>query len=199
MSSFRRSGLPIFCLIIPPIVFFASLASAGEQDKMAGALLYAHRGVAVDSPENSLASVKAAMDLGLYGTEVDLRTTRDGGIVLMHDETVERTSTGQGRVADKTLDELKSFCLKMPDGRITTEKIPALEELLALVESSPDFTLTFDLKEVDALAAARAILEKDMVERVLISPANRRRSCRPCRARPPVPRQRKDRPASGWN
>ena len=166
MSGFRRGGLSIFWLIIPPIVFFASLASAGEQDSMAGALLYAHRGVAVDSPENSLASVKAAMDLGLYGTEVDLRTARDGGIVLMHDETVERTSTGQGRVADKTLDELKSFFLKMPDGRITTEKIPALEELLALVESSTDFTLTFDMKKVDALAAARAVLEKDMVERV---------------------------------
>ncbi len=148
------------------IAFSTCVVSAEEEKSLVGTLLYAHRGLTCDEPENSLGSVRAAMDSGLYGSEVDLRTSRDGIVVSMHDETLERTSTGQGRVADKDLAELKTFFLKTSDNRVTGEKIPTLEEILALAATSSKFTLALDMKDVDVSRAGRAVLDKGMADRV---------------------------------
>lgn len=103
----------------------------------------AHRGASGVAPENTLAAVRLAADLGAQAVEVDLRRTRDGRIVLMHDDTLERTTNGRGLVAERTLDELKKldagswfprrFWLRRRAApRFTGEPIPTLEELLDL-------------------------------------------------------------------
>jgi glycerophosphoryl diester phosphodiesterase len=70
-------------------------------------LISAHRGFSAKAPENTLAALEAALEAGADVAEVDLRMTRDGHLVLMHDRSVDRTTGGRGRVSDLTLDEVR--------------------------------------------------------------------------------------------
>lgn len=83
-----------------------------------------HRGAAGYAPENSLASIQKAIALGVDLVEVDLRRTRDGHLVLLHDERVNRTTNGIGRVADMTLDQVQKL------GAGDSQRIPTLDEAL---------------------------------------------------------------------
>ena len=83
-----------------------------------------HRGACGHAPENTLASIEQAISLGCDLTEVDLRRTADGSLVLLHDERVDRTTIGQGVIADMNLEEVR----KLEAGR--GQRIPTLEETL---------------------------------------------------------------------
>jgi glycerophosphoryl diester phosphodiesterase len=74
-----------------------------------GPLVIAHRGSSQEFPEHSIAAYRRAIDLGADGVECDVRLTRDGHLVLVHDSTVDRTSNGHGAIADMTLQELEWF------------------------------------------------------------------------------------------
>lgn len=62
--------------------------------------------------------------------EIDIQRTKDGGFVLMHDGSIDRTTEGKGNVADYTVEELKRFRLRRADGSLSDETIPTLEEAL---------------------------------------------------------------------
>ncbi len=96
-------------------------------------LVAAHRGAHMENFENSLASINEAIDLGVDIVELDVRTTKDGYLVLMHDSDIDRTTTGKGKVEDLTLAELKTFRLRSPYGRISEESIPTFEEALKII------------------------------------------------------------------
>src|SRR3954468_22894654 len=66
-----------------------------------------HMGSCADRPGNTLAGVRRAIEAGAHAAEVDVRTTRDGALVCLHDPTVDRTTDGQGKVANLTLAEVK--------------------------------------------------------------------------------------------
>ena len=70
-------------------------------------LTCAHRGHQENSPENSLKSIQDAINEGIEMAEIDIRQTKDGKFVLMHDSTLDRTTNGSGDVTDYTLQELK--------------------------------------------------------------------------------------------
>jgi glycerophosphoryl diester phosphodiesterase len=72
-------------------------------------LILAHRGASAYSPENTFAAFDFARDLAAPAVETDVRATRDGALVLLHDATVDRTTNGHGAVADLTLAELKAL------------------------------------------------------------------------------------------
>lgn len=74
--------------------------------------VFGHRGAAALAPENTLEAVDAALAAGADGFECDVRRTRDGRLVLMHDASVDRTTDGTGRVADLTLEQIRGL-----DGR----------------------------------------------------------------------------------
>jgi glycerophosphoryl diester phosphodiesterase len=91
----------------------------------------AHRGGArAGYPENCFATFKNTLVHSFAIMEVDPRYTKDGEIVLHHDATLGRTTTGEGRVIDHTLAELKRLRLKDPDGKVTEHQIPTLIEAL---------------------------------------------------------------------
>ena len=71
--------------------------------------IYAHRGASGAAPENTLEAFDLAARMGAQGVELDVHLTRDGELVVTHDETVERVSDGQGWVKDLTLKELKAL------------------------------------------------------------------------------------------
>lgn len=91
-------------------------------------LIGAHRGAMCHAPENTLAAFEKAIAFDTYRIELDVRRSRDGQIVVMHDATVDRTTNGSGRVADQTLDELKRLRVG------GTETIPTLDETLQQVK-----------------------------------------------------------------
>lgn len=97
-------------------------------------LVVSHRGDWRNAPENSLAAYKLAIDMGVDIIETDLNKTSDGVIVIMHDNTIDRTTNGKGKPSDYTLDQLKKFHLKNGLGRVTNHTIPTLEEVMLLVK-----------------------------------------------------------------
>lgn len=101
-----------------------------EDSKNNEIIVVAHRGDWRHAPENSLQAIKNCIDMGVDMVEIDVRETKDNHLVLMHDDTIGRTTTGKGLLKDWTLDSLKTLWLL--DGlRVPTQhKIPTLEEAL---------------------------------------------------------------------
>jgi len=91
-----------------------------------------HRGAAGHAPENTLASIATAAALGATWVEFDVKLTRDGVAVLFHDDALERTTNGTGKVADTTLAEIKALDAGgWYQKRFAGEAVPTLEEAMA--------------------------------------------------------------------
>lgn len=87
-----------------------------------------HRGDWRNAPENSIDAIERVIALGADVVELDIQRTKDGQFVLMHDTTLDRTTTGNGYVRDYTVDELKQLKLKSGNGIKTYDRIPTLKE-----------------------------------------------------------------------
>lgn len=91
--------------------------------------VFAHRGDSGNYPENTMLAFRKAAETGCYGIELDVQLTKDGQAVIIHDESINRTTNGKGLVKDYTLDELKTWNAAMiQGGRHGFEPIPTLEE-----------------------------------------------------------------------
>ena len=97
-------------------------------------MVASHRGDWRNAPENSLKAYELAIAMGVDIIEVDLAKTSDGVVVIMHDQSIERTTNGKGKPSDYTLAELKNFHLKNGLGRLTKHTIPTLEEVMLLAK-----------------------------------------------------------------
>jgi glycerophosphoryl diester phosphodiesterase len=104
----------------------------------------AHRGNRAACPENTLASFRRAVEDGADVLETDLRLSRDGAFVCIHDATLERTTDGAGPVEARTLAELKALSASGGRRGFASERIPALAEVAALLP--PDRGLALELK-----------------------------------------------------
>ena len=94
-------------------------------------MVVSHRGDWRDFPENSIPAIESAIRMGVDMIELDLKMTRDSVLVLMHDTTVDRTTTGHGRVSDFTLDSLKTLTMKSAHGvKRPGVQVPTLREAL---------------------------------------------------------------------
>lgn len=131
-------------------------------------LISAHRGgPGPGRPENSLAAIRFAAETGAAFAEIDLARTADGAIVLMHDDTLDRTTTGTGRVDATYLGDLRRFRLVDPDGTETAETVPTLDEAFALALEAGIF-LQLDLKDLSPEDAARIASDVGQAGRSLI-------------------------------
>lgn len=95
-------------------------------------MVVAHRGDWRNAPENSLQAFKNCIDMGVDMIELDLKKTKDGELVLMHDKKIDRTMNGKGVPADFTLDSLKTLRLKNGVGCKTRHQIPTFREVMLL-------------------------------------------------------------------
>lgn len=93
-------------------------------------LVAAHRADWRNFPENSIEGIESAIKMGVDIIELDIKKTKDGHLVLMHDKKVDRTTNSKGYVKDYTLAELKEMTLRSGCGARTRYKIPTLEEAL---------------------------------------------------------------------
>ena len=128
----------------------------------------AHRGLAPGQPENTLTAYNHAIDIGVAIIELDLRTTADGRIVVMHDDTVDRTTDGHGAVAALTFAQIERLDAGGKAGAaFAGQKVPTYEDVLDLAAARPVRLLldikdgqSIDLAKVVALAKARGVADR---------------------------------------
>lgn len=107
---------------------------AGKKHPKEAIRIWAHRGCSMRYPENTLEAFEAAASIeGLTGIELDVQLTKDGELVVIHDETVDRTTNGTGEVRSYTLKEIKALSIQGEDD--ATAVIPTLEEVFQILQS----------------------------------------------------------------
>ena len=97
-------------------------------------IVASHRGDWRNFPENSLEAIESAIQMGVDIIEIDLQRTKDGELILMHDATLNRTSTGAGAIADTTLAYIQTLKLRNGCNIRTKHKVPTLREALLLAK-----------------------------------------------------------------
>ena len=108
----------------------------------------AHRGNVEGFPENTMPAFESAYSLGVDMIELDLRMTKDGEIVVIHDPSVDRTSDGHGLVSDMTLAELKELDFGIKTGeKFRGTRIPTFREFLELTRRDDKMQFNFELKD----------------------------------------------------
>lgn len=127
-------------------------------------IVIAHRGNHVNAPENTLASTREAIDCGADYVEVDLRTTKDGHLIALHDAKVDRTTNGAGKVADMTWQEVEE--LQVFNRNKKTHRIPEFKEILALCKGKINIYL--DFKDADISETWKQIKAAGMEHQVVV-------------------------------
>lgn len=141
-------------------------------------MVIGHRGDPTHAPENTIASFKKAIELGVNGIELDVQMSKDGYLVVIHDEKVDRTTDGNGFVKDYTLKELKNLDAGIKFGKeFAGERIPTLEEVFQLIKR---YNVLVNIEVKSGIALYEGIEEKlveiirgyDFVDRTVISSFN---------------------------
>lgn len=130
-----------------------------EMDKKVP-IVIAHRGFSSEYPENTITSFDAAVNAGFNYIELDIHLTADSVIVVMHDETVDRTTDGEGNIRDLYLDQIKSLDAgSWFDSNSPSEEVPTLREILAKFENRVHIFVEIKSEEEKLLTELRHLLE----------------------------------------
>ena len=121
----------------------------------------AHRGEHINHPENSIAALRSAASLGADYVELDVRTTRDGKLVLMHDGTVDRTTDGHGAVRSLTLEQIRALHLRGEGGQV-----PIFDE--ALDAAKGHIGIYLDWKDASPEAIFQVLSAHGMLDNVVV-------------------------------
>ena len=154
-------------------------------------LVAAHRGGAALWPENSLLAFRSALALGVDALELDLHLTADGEVVVLHDPSLDRTSTGTGAVRDLKLADLAAVRLKTREGAVTAERVPTFAQVLDLVaptsaELLPEIKVDANRQRYDgieekvlALIRARGLRSRTTIQAFQVETIRRLRELEP--------------------
>ena len=137
--------------------------------------IIAHRGHLTDLPENAIGSIKKVLKLTPDYIEIDIEVTKDNKIILLHDPDLERTTNGSGWIRDKTLKEIKALRLKNQDGKISSESLPTLEEVLEIMRKrSKDLQIDAKYYDSDIIAETlvQIIKSNHNIEKTIITSTN---------------------------
>jgi glycerophosphoryl diester phosphodiesterase len=124
-----------------------------------GIVVIAHRGEHLHHPENTIPAFQAAVEAGADFFELDVRTTSDGKLVLMHDSSVDRMTGGRGNVAKMTFNDVRKL-------NVAGERIPTFDEALAFAHGK--IGVYIDSKQISAADAVAAVKRNDMEDRVVV-------------------------------
>ena len=124
-------------------------------------LKIAHRGFSSLAPENSIEAFKKAAESGVDMVEFDVHGTKDGHIIVIHDENLKRTTDGQGFIKDLTLEEIKKF--HEPNG----EQIPTLEEVMEILKDK--CALNIEIKDRNLTDNLLTIIKKEKITNIVLS------------------------------
>lgn len=136
--------------------------------------VWAHRGASGYAPENTMDAFRKAIEMKADGIELDVHLTKDGEVVVIHDEVLDRVSDGTGRVQDFTCNELKNFNFNKLHPEYKEEEIPTLEEVYQLIKPT-DLTINVEMKTGNTFYPGMEdkVLELtkkyDMMDRIIVS------------------------------
>jgi glycerophosphoryl diester phosphodiesterase len=133
-------------------------------------LVTAHRAAHDVHPENSMAAIERAIEIGVDVIEIDTRLTKDGVVVLMHDDSVDRTTDGKGKVKELTFAEIRKLRLKGADGKLTDQRVPTLIEAMRAMKGK--VLVDLDLKTGDLEPILSRVIETDMLDQALFFNGN---------------------------
>lgn len=140
-------------------------------------IIFAHRGASLHAPENTLSAFKLALDQGAAAVEFDVKLSSDDQIVIIHDQTVDRTTNGTGKVRSLSLSELKELDAGSHyDQRFCNERIPTLTDALQIL--SEDMLINIELTNYSSpfdklpYLVAKEISHASVPDRIIISSFN---------------------------
>lgn len=107
-------------------------------------MVVAHRGDWSNAPENSVLALRNAINMGVDMVEIDVQKTKDSVLILMHDETIDRTTNGKGKVEDYRWEDLKKLNLRSANGGITSQQIPTFEEIMMIAKAEGKVLINVD-------------------------------------------------------
>lgn len=130
-----KKNVCFFVLMVFSVLSFAQDRVSLIREKLlkrdnSSVIVVAHRGDWRNFPENSLEAIDNAIKMGVDIVELDVQRTKDGKLILMHDMTLNRTTTGKGKISEVTLDSIQKLRLKNGCAVRTIHKVPTLEEAL---------------------------------------------------------------------
>lgn len=135
MNRIILSVLGLFCIVTTSLL--TSCSKDGDGLMIQRTLIVAHRGFSGEYPENTIAAFKAAVEEKADFIELDVHLSKDGEIVVLHDDTIDRTTNGSGFVNDYTVAQLKEFDAgSWLDSKFAGEKIPTLVEAFNVVRDT---------------------------------------------------------------
>ena len=129
-------------------------------------VVIAHRSDWRHYPENSLAAMEGAIAMGVDMVEIDVQRTADGVLVCCHDGSVDRTTTGKGKVKEITSDYIATLKLKTKQGDVTEYGMPTLAQALDLCRGRVLINIDKGINYYDQIL--EMLVERDMVEQVVI-------------------------------
>lgn len=143
-------------------------------------LVSGHRGLKIYGIENTMAAFRMAISFGVDMIETDVHMTKDGHLILMHDDTLDRTTNGSGKIRDMTLSRIKKLDATVNKSiALAPEPPPTLTEFLELMKSNPNVLLNIELKDypengeefayLSAERTCRALIEHGVNERTFIN------------------------------
>ena len=176
-ASFKLNFIKLVLLAAIGIIFYSCKSNKAAKNYNTNAaiekiadltedniLVCAHRSFHTNAPENSLQSIKNAIQAKIDIIEIDVRTTKDSVLVLMHDKDIDRITTGKGLIKNYTFSELQKFKLKMKDS-ITEDNIPLLEDALKMAKGK--VIVNLDLKAVNYKQLYQMLKKYDMEKEVI--------------------------------
>ena len=182
----RRLRVVVAGALLVASATLATVMAAGP-----ATLVAAHRGGAALWPENSLLAFRSALALGVDALELDLHLTADGEVVVLHDPSLDRTSTGTGAVRDLKLADLAAVRLKSREGAVTAERVPTFAQVLDLVaptsaELLPEIKVDANRQRYDgieekvlALIRARGLRSRTTIQAFQVETIRRLRELEP--------------------
>jgi len=161
----RRGGVCLLVMILIPLFyygFYLALRGPLPSDPQ----LIAHRGGPAYAPENTLTAFRNAIAVGADWIEMDIQMTQDGALVIVHDETVDRTTNGTGRVRDLTLEQVRPLVASC------NERVPTFDEVIVLAKEAgvgllPEAKSPHLYPEIE-VKMVQAIVEADYVQRTVV-------------------------------
>lgn len=154
----KKTSMVFLIILFLIIAYFLSMFSPAlymgkktvKSEKLSRIIVTGHRGAGGLAPENTLAAIKAGLSQGVDRIEVDVQQTKDGQVICLHDDTIDRTTNGKGFAKDLTYDQIKKYSagIKFSD-KFKDEKIPLLEEAFQLMKDS--VTLVIEIKDGDEI------------------------------------------------
>lgn len=125
-------------------------------------VITAHRGGAGYGLENSLSCISRSLEAGVQSIEIDVQLSKDGHVVVCHDGDVDRTTNGEGRISQMTLEELSLLRLKDEEGNVYNESLPLLGQVLELMDGKSHLLLEIK-RESDTPDSLEAAVVEELV------------------------------------